>query len=79
EPYRIVKEAIMDAKRRNAALQTNKELAADLRPWLQDFTAKWVKPHQAYKRAEIQEQIRALEEQGIHQYLLWNPSSSYSL
>jgi len=79
QPYRIVKEAIADAKRRNEALQRNKEQAAALRPWLQDFTAKWVKPHQTYNRAEIQEQIRALEEQGVHQYLLWNPSSSYSL
>jgi hypothetical protein len=79
QPYRIVKEALADAKRRNDALQGNGEPAAALRPWLQDFTAKWVKPHQTYKRAEIREQVRALEEQGIRQYLLWNPSSSYSL
>ncbi len=79
QPYRIVKEAIADAKRRNDALQRNQEPAAALRPWLQDFTAKWVHPHQTYRREEIRDQIRALEEQGIRQYLLWNPGSSYSL
>ncbi|WP_309123203.1 putative glycoside hydrolase [Paenibacillus sp.] len=78
KPYKIVKEAIADAKSRNEALARNREQAAALRPWLQDFTAKWVKPHQTYRRAEVQEQIQALKELGIRQYLLWNPSSNYS-
>jgi len=79
QPYKIVKEAIADAKARNEALERNKEHAASLRPWLQDFTASWVKPHRTYRRAEVKEQIRALKELGVDQYLLWNPGCNYSL
>ncbi|HZG56511.1 putative glycoside hydrolase [Paenibacillus sp.] len=79
QPYRIVKAATRDAIRRNAAMQKNGEPTADIRPWLQDFTAKWIRPHQTYRKQQIREQIKALEEQGITQYLLWNPSSRYSM
>jgi hypothetical protein len=79
EPYRIIKEAVEDAVEKNKSLQTKSGEPVQLRPWIQDFTAKWVKPHQAYKRQEILEQIKALQEQGISQYLLWNPSCKYSL
>lgn len=79
QPYKILSEAVSDANKRNAALKKREPHVARIRPWLQDFTATWIKPHQSYNRSEVQQQIRALEDQGITQYLLWNPSCRYSL
>lgn len=52
---------------------------AVIRPWYQSFTASWVKPHKAYGANEIRAQIRAAKEQGIEQYLLWNPRCQYPI
>jgi hypothetical protein len=79
QPYSIVKEAAKDANKRNAKLKSSHDRVARIRPWIQDFTAKWVKPHQTYRRTDVMEQIKALREQGIDQYLLWNASCNYSL
>lgn len=78
-PYKIVSEAAKDAQNRNVALRRGNRSAARVRPWLQDFTASWLKPHSVYGKAEIEAQIRALREQGITQYLLWDPGCNYSL
>jgi hypothetical protein len=72
--YEIVKLALQDALKKNAQLQK----AAQIRPWLQDFTATWVHPHQIYGTAQVKEQVRAAKELGIDQFLLWNPSCTYS-
>jgi hypothetical protein len=79
QPYSIVSEAVKDANARNAKLKATHERVARIRPWIQDFTAKWIKPHQTYRRTEVMEQIKALQKQGIYQYLLWNASCNYSL
>jgi len=78
-PYTVVREAVKDANARNVSLRQSVGHAPKVRPWLQDFTAKWVEPHQTYDAKDVQEQIKALKEQGIRQYLLWNPSCDYSL
>jgi hypothetical protein len=72
--YEIVKLALQDALKKNAQLQK----AAQIRPWLQDFTATWVHPHQIYGTAQVKEQVRAAKVLGIDQFLLWNPSCTYS-
>lgn len=74
EPYNIVKQALKDALEKNAQLPK----AAQIRPWLQDFTAQWVKPHQIYGTAQVREQVKAAKELGIDQFLLWNPTCTYS-
>jgi len=79
QPHAIVSRAVKDARTRNEALQRNGEHAALIRPWLQQFTATWIEPHRKYAKQEVREQIRALAEQGIHQYLLWNPNCNYAL
>lgn len=45
-----------------------------LRPWLQDFSLKY-----PYGIEEVKEQIRALEDLGIEEWLLWNPRSRYTV
>jgi hypothetical protein len=50
------------------------------RPWIQDFTATWLGNgnYQVYGKKEVEAQIRALNEQGIHEFLLWNASNNYT-
>lgn len=43
------------------------------RPWLQDFTM-----YMQYGPNEVQGQINALAENGIHEFLLWNASGEYT-
>ena len=76
EPYRLVKEyAIME----NAKM-AELENAPISRPWLQDFTASYLGAgnYLKYGAAEVEAQIRALNEAGIKEYLLWNAGNKYS-
>jgi hypothetical protein len=49
-----------------------------VRPWLQDFTATWVQGYIEYGKREIEEQIRALKDSGIDEFLLWNAGNTYT-
>lgn len=50
------------------------------RPWLQDFTAWYKTPgtFQEYGADQVQAQIVALKQHGVHEFLLWNASGDYS-
>ena len=73
EPYKIIYKTTIDSINRNENINN----PAMIRPWLQDFTARWIKGHITYTDKEIREQIRALNDLGIHQYLLWSASNRY--
>jgi hypothetical protein len=73
EPYKTIFIAGRDAAARNRNIKT----PAIIRPWIQGFTAIWLKNHLNYERKEILEQIRALNEHGIEEYLIWNPKNRY--
>ncbi len=73
EPYKTIFVAARDAVARNRNIKT----PAIIRPWIQGFTAIWLKDHLDYGKKEILDQIRALEEHGIDEYLIWNPKNRY--
>ena len=54
------------------------EVKPIIRPWIQDFTAKWVPGYIRYGMKEIEEQIRALHDAGIEEFLLWNSGNVYT-
>ena len=54
------------------------EHVAGVRPWLQDFTATWVKGHIQYGAEEVREQIQAVYDAGYSEWILWNSSNVYS-
>lgn len=76
EPYKLVAEY---AKVENSKL-AELENPPVSRPWLQDFTASYLGAgnYLNYGKAEVEAQIKALNDNGIKEYLLWNAGNSYS-
>ncbi len=72
-PFELVDRSLRDAERRNRNLDT----PATIRPWLQGFTASWVRGHRTYGPQEIRTQIRALERHGLDTFLIWHPGGKY--
>ncbi|MGM8216115.1 putative glycoside hydrolase [Bacillaceae bacterium W0354] len=73
QPYELIKAAIEDAIERNEKLKEKGVDVATIRPWLQDFSFK-----RTYTRRDVLNQIRALNDLGINEYLLWNAGSKYT-
>ncbi|WP_188455350.1 putative glycoside hydrolase [Virgibacillus oceani] len=76
EPYKLVTEY---AKVENNVL-SKLENKPTSRPWIQDFEAPWLydgEPTQ-YGKEEVEAQIKALKENGINEFLIWNASNVYS-
>ena len=74
-PYKTIYYCTLDSINRNE----NIDNPAIIRPWLQDFTARWVKGHIIYDVNAINQQIKALEDLGVHEFLLWSPSNRYHM
>lgn len=68
-PYEIVHEAISRAIRRTRGI----EGAGRIIPWLQSFTLG----APPYGAAEVRAQIRAVEDLGLSEWMLWNAGSNY--
>ena len=60
------------------ALEPAEEIRAQVRPWLQDFTATWVDGHITYGPEEIRAQIRAVYDVGYDEWILWNAANRYT-
>lgn len=90
EPYRLVLAAmqssrkvlagvpINDGKEELASLEPLEGVKARVRPWLQDFTATWVKGHIPYGDDEIRAQIQAVYDAGYEEWILWNATNKYT-
>ncbi|WP_431189531.1 putative glycoside hydrolase [Aciduricibacillus chroicocephali] len=77
EPYRLVNEY---TKVENSILKKLKNPPVS-RPWIQDFEAPWLyggsSPTQ-YGKAEVEAQIKALNENGVNEFLIWNAGNKYT-
>ena len=74
KPYQTVYRSTQDAIDKNK----NVKNPATLRPWIQDFTARWVKGYIYYGPKEVRAQIDALKDLGVDEYILWSPSNRYT-
>ncbi|OZU90626.1 GTP-binding protein [Virgibacillus indicus] len=76
EPYKLVTEY---AKVENQVLGALDDPPVS-RPWIQDFEAPWLYsgPTKQYGKAEVEAQIKALYENGINEFLLWNAGNVYT-
>lgn len=74
EPYKVVKDAFVDG-----LPAIKQEGYAHIRPYLQAFTASYLPAgfYKPYGGHEIREQIRASQEAGFDEWILWNPNAEY--
>ncbi len=69
EPYELIRRALEDGIRRSASIPN----AAKIRPYLQSFSIRGVR----YTATELREQIRAVEDLGITDWVFWNARGVY--
>jgi len=74
QPYNTIYHSTKDSVERDKNIKT----PATIRPWIQDFTATWVKGYIKYGEKEVREQIKALEDNGVKEFLLWNAGNKYT-
>ena len=77
EPYNIINEYM---KLENELLSELGNDAPRSRPWIQDFTASYLGSgnYLNYGAQEVTEQIRALHDNGVNEFLLWNSANQFS-
>ena len=74
-PYEIIRLSLKDAIRKSVdQTQSEAVVKEKIRPWLQDFTLGYP----SYGAEEVRAQIRAANDLGIKEWLLWNPSVRYT-
>lgn len=76
-PYQTIKGSMKDTHKKLDPLGSYKPI---IRPWIQDFTASWLGSgnYMKYGKKEIEEQIRALKDMNVDEYLLWNAANRYT-
>lgn len=77
EPYAVIKGSMVDTHKKLDPLGEQKPI---IRPWIQDFTASWLGSghYTKYGKNEVEEQIRAMKDMKVDEYLLWNANNRYS-
>ena len=76
QPYETIHAALQYAA--SSLFGFEAERANCVRPWLQDFTATWVKGHISYGPEELRAQIKAVYDVGYTDWLLWNAGNKYT-
>ncbi|WP_059045899.1 putative glycoside hydrolase [Paenibacillus rubinfantis] len=76
-PYQTIKGAVKDTQTKLSELGDTQPI---IRPWIQDFTASWLGSghYIKYGKHEVEEQIRALKEMNVDEFLLWNATNRYT-
>ncbi|MBS4535034.1 putative glycoside hydrolase [Clostridium sp. D2Q-14] len=81
KPYEIVNRAMNDAIDRLNVIPEKER--AIIRPWLQDFSAPWLKNsygsnYITYGPKEVRAQINATCDAGLEEWILWNAANNYT-
>ncbi|WP_322903587.1 putative glycoside hydrolase [Paenibacillus campi] len=76
-PYATIKGSMVDTLKKLDPLAEQKPI---IRPWIQDFTASWLGSghYIKYGKQQVDDQIRAMKDMGVDEYLLWNASNRYT-
>ncbi|QSF46802.1 putative glycoside hydrolase [Paenibacillus tianjinensis] len=77
DPYATIKGSMVDTHKKLDPLGSYKPV---IRPWIQDFTASWLGSghYVKYGKQQVEDQIRALKDQNVDEYLLWNANNRYT-
>ncbi len=76
-PYATIKGSMVDTHKKLDPLGSYKPI---IRPWIQDFTASWLGSghYVKYGKLQVEDQIRALKDENVEEYLLWNANNRYT-
>lgn len=76
EPYSVVFNTLVKAKNRLSKVEGYN---AQVRPYLQAFTATWLGMgyYQRYGTDQIRQQIKAVYDAGYEEWILWDPANKY--
>jgi hypothetical protein len=77
EPYKVVYNSLIKAKDRISKVSGYN---ADVRPYLQDFTASWLHKgdYQSYGAEQVKAQIKAVYDAGYDEWILWDATNKYT-
>jgi hypothetical protein len=77
DPYATIKGSMVDTHKKLDPLGSYKPV---IRPWIQDFTASWLGSghYVKYGKQQVEDQIRALKDEKVDEYLLWNANNRYT-
>jgi hypothetical protein len=78
EPRKMIYK-VLEVSKNNLNRITQGKHRAIVRPWLQDFTARWVKHHRTYGGDEVRAQINGVYDTGYKEWILWNSGCKYSV
>ncbi|NLG88501.1 MAG: putative glycoside hydrolase [Clostridiaceae bacterium] len=76
DPYNVVYNTLLMAKERLSKVEGYR---ADVRPFIQAYTASWLKPgtFQTYGAKQYREQIQAVYDAGYEQWIFWDANNKY--
>lgn len=77
DPYGVVHQSLLKMKDR---ISTAPDFNAKVRPYIQDFTAKYLPTGywQTYGKKQVRDQIQAIYDAGYEEWILWNSGNSYT-
>jgi hypothetical protein len=79
EPYNIVYKSLKDAIIKIDSIPEEEHVAI-IRPYLQDFSATWLKKgnYLNYGTKQVKDQIQATVDVGLEEFILWDPNNKYA-
>ena len=76
-PYDTICAALTESRKELYFAGLDGSHVAEVRPWLQDFTASWLQNHISYGGEQVRDQIRAVYDCGYDEWLLWDAACTY--
>ena len=77
QPYDTILAALQLSREDLSGYETEGQDQASVCPWLQDFTASYLKNYIKYGNDEIRAQIQAVYDAGYEEWLLWSAACNY--
>jgi hypothetical protein len=76
DPYGVVYNSLLSARKKISEVPGYK---AKVRPYIQAFTAKYLPAgyFQTYGAEQVRQQIKAIQDAGYEEWILWDPSNKY--
>ncbi len=78
-PYEMVRISMEDAVERTKYVQAEGKKTGEIIPWLQAFSADYLRDGITYGASHVRQQIQATYDSGLKSWVLWNPGSNYQV